>query len=116
MTSTRPRFSLGLAAFAALAVTCMAWAQASQETSGSSEDHGVQLSSIDKTCKPCQDFYHYANGEWLKNNPIPPAYPSWNRFSSLLERNQEHLKGILEKAAADRNAASGSNEQKIGDF
>jgi putative endopeptidase len=116
MASTRPRFSLGLAAFAALAVTCMAWAQASQETSGSSEDHGVQLSSIDKTCKPCQDFYHKANGEWLKNNPIPPAYPSWNRFSSLLERNQEHLKGILEKAAADPSAAAGSNEQKIGDF
>jgi len=78
--------------------------------------HGVQLSSIDKTCKPCQDFYKYANGEWLKSNPIPPAYPSWNSFTALVDRNREHLRQILEQAAADRNAPSGSTEQKIGDF
>jgi putative endopeptidase len=119
MTSNRPLFVSGLAAGAVLVAASMCWGQAryaGQEASGGSGDHGVQLGSIDKTCKPCQDFYHYANGEWLKNNPIPAAYPSWNSFTSLLERNQEHLKEILEKAAADHNAAPGSNEQKIGDF
>jgi putative endopeptidase len=119
MTSVRARFCLSLAALALLTIAGSGLAQArhaSQETSGSgSEDHGVQLSSIDKTCKPCQDFYHFANGEWLKNNPIPAAYPSWNSFSSLQERNQTHLKEILEKAEAS-SAAPGSNEQKIGDF
>ena len=79
------------------------------------EYHGIDTSSLDRTCKPCQDLYRYANGEWLKKNPIPPAYPSWGRFSELAERNREHLHQILEKAAANRSAA-GSNEQKIGDF
>ncbi|MGA8312659.1 MAG: hypothetical protein WB755_21700, partial [Terriglobales bacterium] len=43
---------------------------AGQENSQSSspESHGVDLTSLDKTCKPCQDFYHYANGEWQKRN------------------------------------------------
>lgn len=78
--------------------------------------HGLDVASMDTTCQPCQDFYHYANGEWLKKNPIPPAYPSWGRFNELAERNREELRQILEEAAADRNAPPGSNEQKIGDF
>jgi putative endopeptidase len=78
--------------------------------------HGVDLTILDKTCKPCEDFYNYANGEWLKKNPVPAAYPSWGRFNELAERNREKLHGILENAAANSKAPSGSNEQKIGDF
>ncbi len=80
------------------------------------ESHGVDLTILDKTCKPCEDFFNFANGEWLKKNPVPAAYPSWGRFNELAERNREQLHGILEAAAADSKAASGSNEQKIGDF
>jgi len=80
------------------------------------EAHGVDLTILDKTCKPCEDFYNYANGEWLKNNPVPAAYPSWGRFNELAERNREQLHGILESAAANSKASSGSSEQKIGDF
>src|ERR1700682_2469479 len=81
-----------------------------------SESHGVDLTILDKTCKPCEDFYNYANGEWLKKNPVPAAYPSWGRFNELAERNREQLHGILEGAAANSKAASGSDDQKIGDF
>jgi len=80
------------------------------------ESHGVDLTILDKTCKPCEDFFNYANGEWLKKNPVPAAYPSWGRFNELAERNREQLRGILEGAAADSKAPSGSNAQKIGDF
>jgi putative endopeptidase len=80
------------------------------------ESHGVDLTILDKTCKPCDDFFNYANGEWLKKNPVPAAYPSWGRFNELAERNREQLRGILEGAAADSKAPSGSNAQKIGDF
>lgn len=89
--------------------------QSSAGTSGAGS-HGVELSSIDKTCNPCQDFYHYANGNWLKKNPIPAAYPSWGRFNELIVRNREHLRQILENASQDRAATAGSNEQKIGDY
>ena len=77
---------------------------------------GVDMSILDKTCKPCEDFYHYASGAWLVKNPVPAAYPSWGRFNELAERNREVLRQILEGAAANTKAASGSNEQKIGDF
>ena len=94
--------------------------RAGQGTAGSqnssAEAHGVDLTILDKTCKPCEDFYNYANGEWLKKNPIPAAYPSWGRFNELAERNREQLHGILDSAAANSKAPSGSNEQKIGDF
>ena len=93
--------------------------RAGQGTAGSpktAETHGVELTILDKTCKPCDDFFNFANGEWLKKNPIPAAYPSWGRFNELAERNREELRGILESAAADSKGPSGSNEQKIGDF
>jgi putative endopeptidase len=84
--------------------------------SGDAAAHGVDLTILDKTCKACEDFYHFASGEWLAKNPIPAAYPSWGRFNELAERNRELLHQILEGAAANAKSAAGSNEQKIGDF
>ncbi len=78
--------------------------------------HGVDMTILDKTCKPCDDFYHYSSGTWLKQNPIPAAFPSWGRFNELAEKNRELLHQILEAAAANAQAAPGSNEQKIGDY
>src|ERR1700720_2175553 len=108
---------------AALSIICIIsvrMLRAAQGTAGyktsTAESHGVDLTILDKTCKPCEDFYNYANGEWLKKNPVPAAYPSWGRFNELAERNREQLHGILEVSAANAKAPSGSNEQKIGDF
>ena len=78
--------------------------------------HGFDAANLDRTCKPCDDFYQFAVGGWLKNNPIPPEYPEWGSFITLADKNEQALRGILEAAAANRSAAPGSNEQKIGDF
>jgi endothelin-converting enzyme/putative endopeptidase len=76
---------------------------------------GLDLGAIDRKANPCQDFYQYACGTWLKDNPIPPDQSTWGRFSELQERNLAILRQILEKAsmpAATRDA----DTQKIGDY
>ena len=73
------------------------------------------LTAIDKSVDPCVDFYQFACGQWLKNNPIPPDQSSWGRFNELHERNQIVLRGILEKQSAD-NASRSPVDQKIGDY
>jgi putative endopeptidase len=78
--------------------------------------YGYDVANLDRTCKPCDDFYQFAVGGWLKNNPIPPEYPMWGSAVILADKNEQALHGILEAAAANTSAAAGSNEQKIGDF
>src|SRR5712692_7522717 len=76
---------------------------------------GFDTANLDKTCKPCDDFYQFAMGGWMKSNPIPPEYSSWGTFTQLADKNQQNLRQILDEAV-NAKAATGSNEQKIGDF
>ena len=77
---------------------------------------GLTLANLDRTVQPCDDFYRFANGNWMKNNPIPASETGWGGFNQLRNRNRDVARGILDKVAADRTAKSGSNAQKVGDF
>jgi len=76
----------------------------------------LNAANMDTTVKPGDDFYKYANGNWLKNNPIPDEYSRYGAFEVLEEENYVQLKTILAEASADKNAAVGSINQKIRDF
>jgi putative endopeptidase len=76
---------------------------------------GIDLTSLDRTCKPCDDFYQFANGGWIKSHPIPAAYPQYGTFNILVDKNRQVSHEILEEAAKS-NAAAGTDEQKIGDY
>jgi endothelin-converting enzyme/putative endopeptidase len=76
---------------------------------------GFDLGAIDRKADPCNDFYQYACGTWLKSNPIPADQSSWGRFSELDERNQTILRQILEKASVASNTRD-ADTQKIGDY
>jgi len=73
------------------------------------------LDTIDKSLDPCNDFYQYSCGTWLKNTEIPGDQSRWGSFSELAERNRAILRGILEKASADKPGRD-AIDQKIGDF
>src|SRR5688500_5015193 len=65
--------------------------------------------NLDRAVNACVDFYQFANGVWIKNNPIPPAYSRWGSFNELEEKNQSELTRILERAAADASTRSAAN-------
>src|ERR1700761_8355295 len=71
--------------------------------------------NIDTTVRPGDDFFKYANGAWLKRNPIPPAYAAWGIGNVVEEELRDRLKKI-NLQALNANAKKGSNTQKIGDF
>ena len=70
---------------------------------------------LDTTVRPAKDFFDYANGGWIKKNPIPPDESSWSIGNLVIEENNNRLRSINEKAATS-GAAQGTTEQKIGDF
>jgi putative endopeptidase len=90
---------------------CVAGVSADEQTG-----HGFDLANLDRSVSPCDNFFKFANGGWIEAHPIPPAYPRWGTFDQLRDNNEEILHQILEEAAKDKTAASGSNLQKIGDF
>ncbi|HKF44490.1 MAG TPA: M13 family metallopeptidase [Thermoanaerobaculia bacterium] len=81
-----------------------------------SPQRGIEIADIDKSADPCTDFFEYANGAWRAANPIPASMGRWSRRWKAGEENKDRLKGILEEAAAVKDAPKGSVEQLVGDF
>ncbi|HET9365967.1 MAG TPA: M13 family metallopeptidase, partial [Candidatus Angelobacter sp.] len=73
------------------------------------------LSAMDKSVNPCDDFYEYACGTWRKDNPIPSDQARWGRFNELADYNRQFLHNILEKASANDPKRT-PVMQKIGDM
>ena len=111
------RLSLAVLGLGGLAATVAAVPPTTLPTTPPQKGVGITIANIDPSVKPCEDFFHYASGNWLKNNPIPDAQSSWGAFNELIDRNQLTLRTILTNAAASSaKAAKGSNAQKVGDF
>jgi putative endopeptidase len=77
---------------------------------------GFDLNNLDRSASPTKDFYQFAVGNWIKNNPIPDDQTRWGAFTILAEENNVVLKKIVDAAASTKNKVAGSPHQKIGDF
>lgn len=67
----------------------------------------IEQSYIDKSVRPQDDFYHFANGQWIKSNPVPASESRWGSFNELEQQNLEKLKGILKDLENNGNRNQG---------
>ena len=96
------------------AFTGVVFAGEKENASASTSRKLLDPANIDKGVRPGDNFFMYANGSWLKANPIPSTETRWGSFNELQENNYKALHTLLEEAASDKNAAKGSATWKVG--
>ena len=71
---------------------------------------------IDSTVKPGDDFFSFATGSWMKNNPIPSSERRWGIGNLVRNDIYSQIRQINDESAENKEAKKGSNTQRIGDF
>jgi putative endopeptidase len=79
------------------------------------ETHGIVVANMDRSVKPGDDFYHYANGSWIKRTEIPRDRSDTGVIDSLIDLSQKRIAGLIEEAAK-ADAPAGSITRKIADL
>jgi predicted metalloendopeptidase len=75
---------------------------------------GIDLSAIDPSVRPQDNFWLFANGKWLAATPIPADRAAWNTFQTVYETTQRQLRDAIE--GIDPGSAEGSESRKLADF
>ncbi|MEO8727344.1 MAG: M13 family metallopeptidase [Acidobacteriaceae bacterium] len=79
------------------------------------EQHGIQVSNMDRAVKPGDDFFDYANGDWIKRTEIPPDRGTVGNFLTLRDLSDKRTAALIEEIAKS-NAVAGSGKRKIADL
>lgn len=74
----------------------------------------IDKANMDLSVKPGDNFYEYANGNWIKNNPVPSSKTRWGSFDVLREESSKRLQSLLEEAM--KNTGKDRKTQMIGDL
>lgn len=109
------RSSILVMAAVSLLVATPASLRAADDQPSLPRDKDPLVLNMDPSVSPGADFFLYANGRWLKQNPIPAAERGWGIANLVREEVYRQLIGICESAAKS-GAARGTSEQKVGDF
>ena len=84
-------------------------------TMATAQNSGIELSNLDTTIRPHQDFYQYACGGWMRTHPLTGEYARFGSFDFLAENNRKQLKALITDIAR-KKSNQGSVEQKIADL
>jgi putative endopeptidase len=76
----------------------------------------LDLSGMDTSVRPQDNFFLYANGDWLKKTTIPASLPAWGGMLSLADKSVEDMRIVLDSVTKDKSITSGSYAQKAGDL
>ena len=117
----------GIAVFmaAALLTACAAQAPTTDKTSSAAPPpepakptlkSGLDLAGFDRSIRPQDDLFRFADGNWLRTTEIPSDRPTFGTFEMLEVRAEEHVHELAESAAGKQFFAPGSDEQKMGDL
>src|SRR4029077_999443 len=77
----------------------------------------LEPQDMDTSVKPADDFFSYANGGWIKRAEIPPEYARWGSFNELIEKNNDALHEIADKAEKTKvDPRMAPETEKVGDY
>ena len=76
----------------------------------------IDTSNMDFNVDPGENFFLYANGGWMRKNPIPDDYSQYGSFHELIDKNKEYVQELIDKALAVENPEKGTPTQQIKDF
>ncbi len=105
-------FSLFLLAGVCSQTTLTAQTKSSQTVQ---KDYGLDISLMDQSVRPQDDFYNYVSGSWMKTAQIPSDKPTWGSFNKLAEDTDNNSMTILNSLLKDK-FAEGSEGKKIQDL
>ncbi len=97
------------------AVILLSFTAAFAQEAAAPATHGINVQNIDKSVKPGDDFFRYANGEWIKKTEIPPDRGSLGVFAALGDKANKRTADLIEEAAKAK-AAPGTDTRKIADL
>ncbi len=84
-------------------------------SSVSKKSETIDLDYLNTAVRPQDDFFEFANGTWIKNNPVPPSESRWGSFNELQQANVKKLTKLLNESVA-LDAKTGSTEQILADY
>ena len=97
------------------AATCLSILAAFAQQAPAPETHGIVVANLDRSVKPGDDFYRFANGDWIKRTEIPPDRAAVDVFTKLADLSNKRTNDLINEIAKS-NAAAGSGERKVADL